>query len=214
MATVLHTATGERPLSDRPRNRSRAGRSSPRKLLGALRGPSCRQHLRRMTGSIRGFGLNGLRRSQCATPDPSSAGPSAAQPAVARIWRVLSGTTTVSVTTAADCPRIVGALHRGSYRGQRKAHRLWGTQLTGSESRSHGGRRRPFGGLKQAPATHRGDDAQQASSGATPPSRLSSSHEPSLALTEGEDDRTHFSGPPRRWGVPEWSATTRVSRGC
>jgi len=36
----------------------------------------------------------------------------------------------------------------------------------------------------------------------------------SLALTEGEDDETHFSGPPRRWGGPAWRVATSVSRGC
>jgi len=36
----------------------------------------------------------------------------------------------------------------------------------------------------------------------------------SLALTEGEDDETHFSEPPRRWGGPEWTVATSVSRGC
>jgi len=38
--------------------------------------------------------------------------------------------------------------------------------------------------------------------------------QPSLALIEGKDDLTHFSGPPRRWGGPEWSAKTTVCRGC
>ena len=128
MATLLGTATGERPHSDRPRSRSLAGRSSPRKLLGALRGPSCRQHLRRMTGGHRSLGLEGLRRGQSATPGPSSAAPIAAQPAVAQIWSVLSGTATVCLTTAVDCPRIVSAVHRGSHRGRRTPHRLWVTQ--------------------------------------------------------------------------------------
>ena len=50
-------------------------------------------------------------------------------------------------------------------------------QLTGSESRSHSGRRRPFQDFQQAPATHWGEDAQPASSGATPPSGRSRSHE-------------------------------------
>jgi len=83
MATLLGTATGERLHSDRPRNRSLAGRSSPRKLLGALRGPNCRHHLSRMTGGQRGLGLEGLYRGQSATPGPSSMAPIAAQPAVA-----------------------------------------------------------------------------------------------------------------------------------
>jgi len=37
---------------------------------------------------------------------------------------------------------------------------------------------------------------------------------PSLAMTESEDDKTHFSGPPRRWGGPEWRVVTSVSREC
>jgi len=37
-------------------------------------------------------------------------------------------------------------------------------------------------------------------------------NQPSLALTEGEDDETHFSGPPRRWGRPEWSGKAVVCR--
>jgi len=37
--------------------------------------------------------------------------------------------------------------------------------------------------------------------------------QPSLALTEGGDDQTHYSGPPRRWGGTEWSAKTMVCRG-
>ena len=38
--------------------------------------------------------------------------------------------------------------------------------------------------------------------------------QPSLALTEGGDDHTHYSGPPGRWGGPEWSAKTLVCRVC
>jgi len=37
---------------------------------------------------------------------------------------------------------------------------------------------------------------------------------PSLALTEGEDDHTHYLGPPRRWIGPEWSAKAMVCREC
>jgi len=35
----------------------------------------------------------------------------------------------------------------------------------------------------------------------------------SLALTEGGNDNTLYSGPPGRWGGPEWSAKTMVCRG-
>ena len=38
--------------------------------------------------------------------------------------------------------------------------------------------------------------------------------QPSLALREGKNYETHFSGPPRRWGGPEWMVATCVSRGC
>jgi len=38
--------------------------------------------------------------------------------------------------------------------------------------------------------------------------------QPSLALTEGGDDQTHYTGPPHRWGGPEWSAKTMVFRVC
>jgi len=34
----------------------------------------------------------------------------------------------------------------------------------------------------------------------------------SLALTEGGDDHTHFSGQSRRWGGPEWIAKAMVCR--
>jgi len=37
---------------------------------------------------------------------------------------------------------------------------------------------------------------------------------PSLALTEGVDDHTHYSGPPRRWGGPVLSAKAIICRGC
>jgi len=33
-----------------------------------------------------------------------------------------------------------------------------------------------------------------------------------LALTEGEDVETHFSGPPRQWGGPKLSANTMDCR--
>ena len=38
--------------------------------------------------------------------------------------------------------------------------------------------------------------------------------QPSLALTEDKNDETHVSGPPRRWGGPEWIVATSVSQGC
>jgi len=38
--------------------------------------------------------------------------------------------------------------------------------------------------------------------------------QPPLALTKSGDDETHFSGPPRRWGGPEWILATSVSQGC
>jgi len=39
-------------------------------------------------------------------------------------------------------------------------------------------------------------------------------NQPPLAQKEGEDDATLFSGPPRRWGGPEWRVATSVSREC
>jgi len=38
--------------------------------------------------------------------------------------------------------------------------------------------------------------------------------QPSLALTEGEDDETHLSVPPRPWGGLEYRAVVSVSQGC
>jgi len=37
---------------------------------------------------------------------------------------------------------------------------------------------------------------------------------PSLALTEGGDDHTNYSGPPRRWGRPVWSEKAMICRVC